>query len=294
MTEELVQYKTNAQLTVTEVTTLARAMKESGLFPEIKSEAQAFVKIMAGREIGVPPFAAMNGIHVIQNKVAIGAGIMAALVKASAKYDYKVIESTDTVCRLAFYEGGTKLGDEAFTADDAKRAGTQNMGKFPRNMLFNRCMSNGFKKYTPDLFMGPIYDPGELGASVDYETGEVIDAEVVEGTPEPKPEPPAVPNGEEWDAEKFKAAVIERVGHWRKQAEKYMGPPPDMTLWAMVKKLDELCAGEERRHTVLYALFGNQSSKVMDYAQVKTIMEWIDKRGDDVASHRLNLLIGAK
>lgn len=83
------------KLPLTEIMTIAKSFAESGMFTDIKSAAQAVVKILAGQEIGIPPFAAMSGIHIIQGKPAIGAGLMAASVKGSGKYNYKVTEQTE-------------------------------------------------------------------------------------------------------------------------------------------------------------------------------------------------------
>ena len=146
----------------TEIMNIGKAFAESGMFPDIKSAAQAVVKIQAGAEMGIPPFAAMSGIHIIQGKPTIGAGLMAANVKASNKYDYKVIEQTEKVCSIDFYKGKEKLGNSTFTIEEAKKAGTKNLDKFPKNMLFARAISNGVKWYTPDVFSGPVYTPEEF------------------------------------------------------------------------------------------------------------------------------------
>jgi len=141
---------------------IGKAFAESGMFPDIKSAAQAIVKIQAGAELGIAPFAAMSGIHIISGKPTIGAGVMAAMVKASGKYNYRVTEQTDKVCSIIFYEGAEIIGTSTFTIEDAKKAGTKNTDKFPRNMLFARAMSNGVKWYTPDVFAGPVYVPEEM------------------------------------------------------------------------------------------------------------------------------------
>jgi hypothetical protein len=148
--------------TATEIMSIGKAFAESGMFPDIKSAAQAIVKIQAGAELGIAPFAAMSGIHIISGKPTIGAGVMAAMVKASGKYNYRVTEQTDKVCSINFYEGAEMLGTSTFTIEDAKKAGTKNTDKFPRNMLFARAMSNGVKWYTPDVFAGPVYVPEEM------------------------------------------------------------------------------------------------------------------------------------
>ncbi len=93
---------------------------------------------------------------------------MAAAVKRSSKYNYRILEHTDQTCKIAFLEHGEQIGVSEFTATDAARGGTQNMGKFPRNMLFARAMSNGVKWFCPDIFLGsPVYTPEELGAVID-------------------------------------------------------------------------------------------------------------------------------
>jgi hypothetical protein len=167
--------------TTTEIMSIGKAFAESGMFPDTKSAAQAIVKIQAGQEIGIPPFAAMSGIHIIQGKPTIGAGIMASIVKGSGKYDYRVVESTEKVCSIDFYQGKEKIGNSTFTIDDAKKALTKNLDKFPKNMLFARAMSNGVKWYTPDVFSGPVYVPEEMTATIT----EDVKAEVIEvETPE--------------------------------------------------------------------------------------------------------------
>ena len=135
---------------------------KSGMFADIKSAQQAVVKIMAGAEMGISPFQAMSGIHIIQGKPTIGAGLMASRVKARGKYNYKVTEMTDKVCTIDFLEGGQIIGTSSFTIEDAKKAGTKNLDKFPRNMLFARAMSNGVRWFCPDIYEGPVYVPEEM------------------------------------------------------------------------------------------------------------------------------------
>lgn len=166
------------KVTPTEAMTLGKTFAESGLFPDIKAACQAIVKIMAGQEMGIGPFQAMNGIHIIQGKATVGAGLMAAMVKGSGKYDYVVIEQTDKVCEIEYLQAGKPIGRSKFTIEDAKKAGTKNLDKYPANMLFARAMSNGVKWYTPDVFNGPVYVPDEIEvpATVQEATYEVVEA----------------------------------------------------------------------------------------------------------------------
>lgn len=163
------------QLPLTEITALGKVFAESGLFADVKSQAQAVVRILAGQEIGIPAFAAISGIHIIQGKPTIGAGLMASRVKGSGKYDYIVKEHDDKKCSIDFLQAGKTIGNSTFTIDDAKKAGTKNLDKFPRNMLFARAMSNGVKWYTPDIFAGPVYVPEEMQITED------VNAEITDG-----------------------------------------------------------------------------------------------------------------
>jgi len=161
----------------------AKALAASKYFTDLDTVSKAITKILAGQEFGFGPFASVNGIHIIQGKPAIGANLMAAAVKRSGKYNYRVIKLDDTVCEIKFYENGEEIGTSTFTVEDARKAGTKNLDKFPRNMLFARAISNGVRWFCPDALNGSsVYTPEELGAEVDSE-GNVVsidEAEVID------------------------------------------------------------------------------------------------------------------
>lgn len=164
-------------MSIREMSFVANEMMQAKMFPDITSAHTAFVKIMAGAEMNIGPFQAMAGIHIIQGKAVVGGGLLAGLVKASPKYDYDVLEQTDKVCKLQFRQGKTVLGVSEFTLEDARKAGTKNLEKFPKNMLFNRAMSNGVKWYCPDVTSGPVYVEGEImDAVVEAEAGPVTNS----------------------------------------------------------------------------------------------------------------------
>jgi len=161
------------------IRSVSEAFAKSGMFPGIRDAAQAFVKIMAGRELGFGPFASMKGVHIIQGNTALSASLMAARIKtyAGGKYDYRIVTHTDDGCELEFFQNGKPVGKSPFMKADAEKAGLlkkDNWRNYPRNMYFSRALSNGAKWYCADAFMGKIYTPEELGADVDGETGEVI------------------------------------------------------------------------------------------------------------------------
>lgn len=155
---------TATKMTMPEVLEISKLFAESGMFEDAKQMAQAFVKVHAGNELGIPALQAMSGIFIIKGKVTVGAGLIAAKVKDNPKYDYKIVQLDAKICSIDFFENGKLAGNSTFTFDDAVKAGTQNMAKFPKNMLFARAMSNGQKWYAPDAFQGPVYTPEEMGA----------------------------------------------------------------------------------------------------------------------------------
>ena len=154
---------------------IAKAFAASRLFPDATDAAQAFVRIQAGRELGFGPVASMTGIQISRGRVTIAANLMAAAIKRSERYDYTVAQLDDTTARLAFFEidatgARQPLGESAFSRDDADTAGLDKKDvwkSYPRNMLFARALSNGFKWYTPDLTNCPVYTPEELDLDID-------------------------------------------------------------------------------------------------------------------------------
>lgn len=149
---------------------LGQVFAASGFFQDAQQKAQAIVKIMAGQEFGFPPVVSMSSIYIVKGRPAMAASMMAALVKRSGKYDYRIVEHTNEVCKIKYLQRvddqWEEIGVSTFTLADAKKAGTQNIDKFPRNMLFARAMSNGVRWHCADVFMGPVYVPEEVGVPV--------------------------------------------------------------------------------------------------------------------------------
>lgn len=184
-----------------DINRISRIFVESGMFKTTKgSDAreqlyQAGVKIIAGVEFGIQPFAAMRGINIINGNAEMSANLMAAKVKKHPKYDYRVKQMDNDGCELTFYEyvDGQKeeLGPSSFTMEDARKAGlTSNptWHKFPKNMCFARALSNGVRIHCPDIFYGaPVYVEGEISDEVETKpaakapvTKEAQEAEVVQ------------------------------------------------------------------------------------------------------------------
>ena len=174
---------------LTTIQRMGGLLAASGYFADAREMAQAAVKVMAGEELGIPPIASMMGINIIKGKVALGGNLIASRIRAHG-YEFEV-QLDNKGCVIRFFgkpdaNGQRKsMGSSSFTEEDAKAAGllsSDTYRKFPRNMFFNRAMSNGAKWYTPEVFAGaPIYTPEELGATVDEE-GNVVHQEAAAET----------------------------------------------------------------------------------------------------------------
>ena len=147
---------------------LGKVFVQSGMFKDVKTQAEAVVKILAGREIGLSPIESMNSIYIVNGRTTVMSNVISSLIKKSKKYDYKIDVMTETECALTFYSIGedkklTELGKSTFTFRDAAKAGLVNKEvwkSYPRNMLFARALTNGSRWFTPDVYNG--YDPEEL------------------------------------------------------------------------------------------------------------------------------------
>ena len=102
---------------------LGKMLAATGYFPDSKTAAQCAVKVMAGQELGIPPIAAMTGIHIVKGKVMIGGTMMASLVDRHPSYRYEVTKMENTGVEVVFYKDGKKIGVSSFTIEDAERQG---------------------------------------------------------------------------------------------------------------------------------------------------------------------------
>jgi hypothetical protein len=178
---------------------LGDLLARSGFFQDARDAAQAAVKVMAGAEMGFGPIASMTGIYIVKGRVTMGANLIAAAVRRSGRYQYRLTEHDDQHAVIDFYENGECVGTSTFTIQDATRAGlagSDNWRKSPRNMLFARAMSNGAKWYCPDIFGGAVYTPDELDATLGSDGDDVWQLPPTPVTPKetahtPTAEPPA-------------------------------------------------------------------------------------------------------
>jgi len=163
MTKEIEEYEPIKQELI-----MSDIFAESGLFPDIKTKAEALVKVLAGKELGMSAFESVASIYIVNGKLALTSKAMASMIKKSPTYDYTVDTLTDEYCSITFYEtvGDEEkmLGVSKFTIKDGAKAGLVNKEvwkSYPKNMLFARAISNGARWYCPEAISG-YYTTEEL------------------------------------------------------------------------------------------------------------------------------------
>ncbi len=170
--------------------TLVEHFYNSGLFSDTKSMSQAIVKMAAGEELGLGPMASMQELHLIQGKPTLSARGIGALIKASGKYDYKVLRADAAACEIEWFKNGESIDVTSFTIEQAQRAGLaqkDNWRKTPEDMLFARTLSRGGRRNCPEVILG-IYLPDEVIHGI----AEDVTEPEIEAVPVEAAEPEAV------------------------------------------------------------------------------------------------------
>jgi len=154
-----------------DILTLGKVMVQSGFFPDVKTMAQAVVKIVAGKELGFGPVASLRHIYVHRGHIGLMAQLIASAIRQSGRYDYKLVVCDDQKCEIEFFrvlrdQALDSLGTAAFTIQEATRAGLVKEDSawktYPSDVLFARAMTRGQRRYCPDVFRQTVYSKEEI------------------------------------------------------------------------------------------------------------------------------------
>ena len=106
---------------------LGQVLANSGYFKDATDASKAVVKILYGKELGIGAVVSMQGIDIVKGKPSLGASLIAALIKRSGKYTYRVEQHNSEICFITFWEcwngDWKKVGQSSYKMEDAKRAG---------------------------------------------------------------------------------------------------------------------------------------------------------------------------
>jgi len=254
MRDNTLATRTAPELPVGEV---AKYFVQSGMFPDTKQLATAATKLIVGRGLGLSDYDCMGGLHIIQGKAVLASNAMSAAIKASGKYEYRVVEQTESKCVIDFFmvhggKLGDKIGSTTWTMEKAKRAGLngQNWKKYPEAMLFARAISEGYRTHCPDALgcSAPVYVEAHGESEIPGTEPQIVDttATVVEEQLEKR-------KNKELDRETLRGRHIDRVQEASSGQYK----------WDVI-----MVEGDERR----FSTFSKTMGKVARAAQVEKVM----------------------
>lgn len=173
---------------------VARALFESGLFPNVRNPAGAFAVVQYGSELGLAPMVSLQNINVINGKLAANGQVMLSLALARG-VSFQVLTETEKECSIKFVKGQNQYISH-FSLKDAEEAGLtgkDNWKKWRKDMLFWRCVAKGVRRIDPTSVMG-LYTPdeltdGEVVDVTDYQAqpgnGQVVEEMLVNDLPPP-------------------------------------------------------------------------------------------------------------
>ena len=204
----------------------AEVMAGSSLLPESyrKQPANLLWAMELAEALDVSLAQAITGITVIQGKPTMSAEMMRALVlRAGHRFRVSEMSETSVTVDVARKEWPDDVQRFTFSMADAQHAGLAGSGtykKHPKAMLLARATSMACRAVFPDVVSGMGYTPDEIGhdtpvkrvdtsrltprpaverveptaetehrtyADIDEETGEILDAEVLDIEPETEP-----------------------------------------------------------------------------------------------------------
>ena len=157
--------------------------------------ANAFVAAETGAALGLEPLQALASIAVINGRATLSSDLMAAVIRR-AGHTLRIIENSPESVTATLIRADDKTFEFTVTWDKEKavKAGLWGQrgpwSQYPTQMLRARAITEVARQGASEALMGMIYSPEDFGATI-TDTGEVIEAEIVDDTPAPaKPAPP--------------------------------------------------------------------------------------------------------
>lgn len=158
--------------------------------------ANAFVAAETGAALGLEPLQALASIAVINGRATLSSDLMAAVIRR-AGHTLRIVENSPESVTATLIRADDKKFEFIVTwdKDKATKAGLWGQrgpwSQYPTQMLRARAITEVARQGASEALMGMIYSPEDFGATI-TDTGEVIEAEIVDDTQAPaKPKPAA-------------------------------------------------------------------------------------------------------
>jgi hypothetical protein len=162
--------------------------------------ANAFVAAETGAALGLEPLQALASIAVINGRATLSSDLMAAVIRR-AGHTLRIVENSPESVTATLIRADDKTFEFIVTwdKDKAVKAGLWGQkgpwSQYPTQMLRARAITEVARQGASEALMGMIYSPEDFGATI-TDTGEVLEAEIVNDAPAPaaaKPKPAAKP-----------------------------------------------------------------------------------------------------
>lgn len=160
--------------------------------------ANAFVAAETGAALGLEPLQALASIAVINGRATLSSDLMAAVIRR-AGHTLRIVENSpeSVTATLIRADDKTFKFEVTWDKDKATKAGLWGQrgpwSQYPTQMLRAHAITEVARQGASEALMGMIYSPEDFGATM-TETGEVIEAEVIDDAPAPaKPAQAAKP-----------------------------------------------------------------------------------------------------
>lgn len=159
--------------------------------------ANAFVAAETGAALGLEPLQALASIAVINGRATLSSDLMAAVIRR-AGHTLRIVENSPESVTATLIRADDRKFEFTVTwdKDKAVKAGLWGQrgpwSQYPTQMLRARAITEVARQGASEALMGMIYSPEDFGAVI-TDTGEVIEAEVVDDAPSQRAKPtPAV------------------------------------------------------------------------------------------------------
>ena len=157
----------------------ARFLATSGLLPAAfrQEPGNILYAVEYGEMLGLPPMAAITGIHVIEGKPSISAGLISALVRRAGHKLRVIGDDHQAQAQLIRSDDPGFTYKATWTIERAKQAdllNKTNWKRYPDAMLKARAISEVARDACQEVLLGMQYTADELGDMLD-DGGEVID-----------------------------------------------------------------------------------------------------------------------
>ncbi len=180
----------------------AQLLQAGGMLPAKMTPTGAVVAILAGANVGLNPFEAVQNIAVIGGRPALFGDGMKAVVRASGLLESEKVEWVEKDGQRVGCRVHVKRKGEAepitgeFTVNQAKRAGL--WGKsgpwtdYPARMLLARARAFAFRDAFPDVLKG-LRSAEEERDTIEAEVVAAAPVPAAAALPPPPPQPQALP-----------------------------------------------------------------------------------------------------